>query len=104
MPADARSLGAVRERLVRLTIAVILLVAFVGDLRIVAPVLAGVLVVVAARDALPRTHAIAGIVGLVAATVAFHVDAEVAAWTVVLVVAAVAGVTVATAPRRVYSP
>ena len=93
-----------RERLVRLAVAVILLLAFIGDLRVMAPVLAAVLVLVAARDALPRPHAIIGIVALVIATIAFELDTEVAAWTIVLAVAAVAGVTVATVPRRVYSP
>ena len=86
-----------RERLARLAIAVILLLAFVGDLRVMAPALAVLLAVAAWRHALPRTPALIGAVLLAAATLAFEVDREVAAWTLVLTVAAGAGLSVATA-------
>lgn len=87
-----------RDRLARLLIAVVLLVAFIGDLRVLAPITAAVLALAAWRHrVLPRPFAVVGALTLLAATVAFQTDHEVAAWSLVLAVAAVAGVTVATA-------
>jgi len=85
-----------RERLFRGLIAIGLLLAFVGDLRVVAPVLAVLLALAAWRHVLRPAHAAVGVVALAAATVAFQVGREVTAWTLVLAVAAVAGVSVAT--------
>jgi hypothetical protein len=86
-----------RERLARGLIAIVLLLAFIGDLRVLAPAIAVLLVVAAWRHLLPRTPAIVAATALAAATIAFQTDHEVAAWTIVLAVAALAGVSVATA-------
>jgi hypothetical protein len=86
-----------RERLLRGLIAIVLVLAFVGDLRVVAPAAAGAIALAAWRHLLPWSHAAVAAGVLAAATVAFEVDRQVTAWTLVLVVAAVAGLTAATA-------
>lgn len=87
-------------RLVRAALAIVLLLAFVGDLRILVPVLALVLALGAWRRALPRAEATVGATLLAAATVALQSDNEVPAWTLVLAVAALAGFEAATATGR----
>jgi hypothetical protein len=88
----------VRDRLARLVIAVVLLLAFIGDLRVLAPVTAGLLALAAWRHVvLPRLFSVIGALALLGATVAFETDHEVQAWSIVLAVAAIAGASVATA-------
>jgi hypothetical protein len=81
------------ERLVRAMVAIVLLLAFVADLRVAAVVVAALLVAAAWRHVvLSRAECVLGAVALAGATLAFQTDHEVAAWTLVLAVAAVAGV------------
>lgn len=74
-----------------------ILVAFVADLRAVAPVALGVLVWWMWRHHIQRAEAAIGIVALALATAAFQWGNEVTAWALTLAVAVAAGV-IATRP------
>lgn len=85
------------HRLARAVVAVVLLLAFVGDVRPAVPAFGLLLAAAAWRQALPRIEALAGAALLAGATIAFGADAEVQAWTLVLAVAVLAGVRTAIA-------
>ena len=73
-------------------ITVVILVAFVADLRVVAPMLVGVFIVWAVRHERDRVAASAGAAILSMSTIAFETDNEVVAWALALGVAVLAGV------------
>jgi hypothetical protein len=92
-----------RARLARAVVAVVLLLAFVGDLRVVAPILTVVLALAAWRDVVPGLHAIGAAIALAVATLSFELDNEIVAWSIVLTVAALAGLSVAIVSGRAAS-
>lgn len=73
-------------------VAVVILIAFVTDLRFVVPVLIVVLLAWAVRYTADRIAAAVGAAILAAASVAFVAGSEVAAWTLALGAAVLAGV------------
>ena len=85
------------RRLVQALLAIILLLGFVGDLRVLAPVMAAVLVLYAVRRHVRVAWAEAAL--LVGAFIAFELDSEVFAWALFLTVAVVAGFLAATNGR-----
>jgi hypothetical protein len=83
------------RRLEHAAIAVVLLIAFVADLRFVIPVVLGVLVWWLVRHRADRVESAIGVALLAASSIAFLAGNEVAAWSFALAAAVLAGVEVA---------
>jgi hypothetical protein len=80
------------KRIEHAAIAIVLLVAFVADLRFMVPVVLVVLAAWAVRHVGDRTLAAIGAGALGIASLSFLAGNEIAAWAVVLAVAVLAGV------------
>jgi hypothetical protein len=81
-------------------VAIVLLVAFVADLRFVVPVALGVLLWWTVRHRVERVEMAVGAALLAASSIAFAFDSEVAAWALTLTVAVLAGVSAARPTSR----